>query len=69
MGKLVFQKAPHQLSARALVIMDPYDAADDPISLRLLPVLGLGLEIYGNLNSEENYGGALLFLQFGHLPR
>jgi hypothetical protein len=38
-------------------------------ALRLLPVLGLGLQLFANLNPGAGYGGAIAFVQMGWLPR
>jgi len=114
-GQLVFQKAPHQLMARAVLIADPYDAASNPIgeigllygrtamgkaghvslstgfaivdtdmdsemgmtvgvpivaeaAVRIFPVMGLGAQVFGNLNSIDSYGGGVLFIQLGWMP-
>jgi hypothetical protein len=37
------------------------------VALRVLPVLGLGVQAFGNLNAEASYGGAVVFVQLGSL--
>ena len=114
MGELVFQKGPHQITARALVQVDPLAEAGQPVgeigllygrtamsrqghvsisaglavtdtdmdseegmtlgvpivgeaALRLLPFLGLGAQLYTNLNPNESYLGGALFMQLGYV--
>src|SRR5262245_54607 len=116
-GELVFQKGAHQITARAVVMGDPYGAesGQNPMgeigllygrtamsrrghlsmsaglavtdtdmdseegmtlgvplvgeaAFSVLPVLGLGLQGFANLNSNDSYGGFALFLQLGYLP-
>lgn len=38
------------------------------VVLRMLPVLGLGMQGFANLNTESIYGGLALFVQLGWLP-
>jgi hypothetical protein len=115
MAELVFQRGPHQLSARAVTLMDPLGESSNPIgeigllygrtamsrqghvsisaglavtdtdmdseegmtvgvplvseaALRIFPFLGVGAQIFANLNSNESYGGLAFFLQLGYLP-
>ena len=37
-------------------------------ALRIFPFLGLGTQLFANLNSIESYSGLTLFIQFGYLP-
>jgi hypothetical protein len=39
------------------------------VAARLFPILGVGLQGLVNLNSKSVYGGFLLFLQLGWLPK
>ena len=38
------------------------------VAVHVFPFLGLGGQLFGNLNQYENYSGAILFLQFGYMP-
>jgi hypothetical protein len=115
MGELVFQKGSHQITARAVTMIDPLAESEQPMgeigllygrtamgphghvsisaglavtdtdmdseegmtvgvplvgeaALRIFPFLGVGAQLFGNLNSNESYGGLALFLQLGYLP-
>jgi hypothetical protein len=37
-------------------------------ALRPFPVVGLGAQVFGNLNGEASFGGIALFLQIGWMP-
>ena len=117
MGELVFQKGPHQITARAVAMGDPYGAeggmnskgefgllygrtamsrhghlsfsaglavtdtdmdSEQGMTLgvplvaegafRIVSFLGIGAQVFGNLNANESYSGFTLFLQFGYMP-
>ena len=38
------------------------------VALRPLPVLGLGVQAFGNFNRKASFGGVVAFLQLGWLP-
>jgi|GEM_PF-3139112 len=115
MGELVFQKGPHQISARAMGQDDPYDSSGHPtgeigllygrgimgrhghaslsaglavtdtdmdseegmtlgvplvaeVGVRIASFLGMGGQLFANLNPNDSYSGLTLFLQFGYMP-
>jgi hypothetical protein len=37
-------------------------------ALRLFPFLGIGAQVFANLNSKDSYLGGVLFMQFGYVP-
>jgi hypothetical protein len=38
------------------------------LAMRPVPVLGLGVQAFGNLNRKASFGGVVVFLQLGWLP-
>jgi hypothetical protein len=39
------------------------------VALRLAPVVGIGLQAFANVNPRASFGGVVVFLQLGWLPR
>jgi hypothetical protein len=63
----------------ALTALDPCPDDDDtcvvlgvPVvadaALRLFPVAGIGVQLFGNVNQHASYAGLALYLQLGWLP-
>jgi hypothetical protein len=120
LSELVFQRAPHQVSVRAVAIADLFNegctsglgevgllygrTATGPLghasisaglavtmpshcglagprptvlgvplsleaALRLAPVVGIGAQAFANLNGKGSFGGLVVFVQLGWLPR
>ena len=115
MGELVFQKSPHQLTARAIGMIDLYGAegGNQPVgeigllygrtetgprghasfsaglavtdmnldtqgltigvpvvaevAFRISPFMGIGGQVFTNINALGSYGGVALFIQLGWL--